>query len=170
MFGLAFIFVFALLGLNIWAIVDVARRNDQQFKAIRSDKTMWLVLVLLAGLPAAIAYLAAVRPRLESPPPQLALPGWYPDPSAPGYLRYHDGASWTAALAPMLPPAQPHYPHDIAPGYPRQPAYPSPPAPPYPPAQQHAAQGYYPASGPAPAQPHDPGPPRPPGHGGWPSG
>jgi hypothetical protein len=145
LFGLAFIFVFALLGLNIWAIVDVARRNEHDFKAIKSDKTMWLVLVLLAGLPAAIAYLAAVRPRLESPPPQVALPGWYPDPSAPGYVRYHDGASWTAAITPMLPPAQHHYPPQAYP--------PAPPAPPYPSTPGHPAQAYYPAPGPPP-HPH----------------
>lgn len=159
--------MFALLGLNIWAIVDVARRNEHAFKAIKSDKTMWLVLVLLVGLPAAIAYLAAVRPRLESPPPQLALPGWYPDPSAPGYVRYHDGASWTAAITPMLPPAQPHYASNYPYNYP-SPAYPpAPPPPPYPPTQAHPAQAYYPAPGPPPS-PH--AGPRPGGWGEPPSG
>lgn|GEM_PF-6563596 len=40
-------------------------------------------------------------------PPQVptAGAGWFPDPSAPGQLRYWDGAAWTAAT--HLSPAQP---------------------------------------------------------------
>ncbi len=109
LFGLIALFVLAAAGVNIFAIVDVARRSDREFKAVGSEKTMWLILVLLAGIPAAIAYLAAVRPRLESAPPvPLALPGWYPDPAVPNCLRYHDGVQWTAHIAPMLPSAPPN--------------------------------------------------------------
>ena len=134
-FGL---FVLALVGLNIWAIVDVARQPEHAWKAIRQDRTLWLVLTLLAGLPCAIAYLVAIRPKLDAVPPVLALPGWYPDPAMPGVMRYHDGTGWTAHAMPMLPPAQPPYP----PYPPSQPPYPHahppyphahPPYPPYPP-------------------------------------
>ncbi len=111
MLGLLALSVLAAIGVNIFAIVDVARRSDREFKAVGSEKTMWLVLVLLAGIPAAIAYLAAVRPRLVAAPPvPLALPGWYPDPAMPSYLRYHDGVQWTGHVAPMLPAALPSAP------------------------------------------------------------
>lgn len=124
-FGLLALTLLAVAGVNIFAIVDVARRSDREFKAVGSEKTTWLLLVLLAGIPAAIAYLAAVRPRLEAAPPvPLALPGWYPDPALPNYLRYHDGVQWTVHLAPMLPSAPPQ-----PSPYPPQPP-PQPPGPP----------------------------------------
>ena len=31
-------------------------------------------------------------------------PGWYPDPQAPGYQRYWDGAQWTEHVAPLAGP------------------------------------------------------------------
>ena len=36
-------------------------------------------------------------------------PGWYPDPQAPGYQRYWDGAQWTQHVAPLqgVPPQAP---------------------------------------------------------------
>lgn len=97
-----------LIGVSIYAIVDVASRSDREFKAIGSERTTWLLLVLFVTVPAAIAYLVGVRPRLlAAPPVPLALPGWYPDPTVPTYLRYHDGVSWTVHVAPMLPAAAP---------------------------------------------------------------
>jgi hypothetical protein len=114
------LFVLALVGLNIWAIVDVARQPEHAWKAIKQDRTLWLVLTLLAGLPCSIAYLVAIRPKLDAVPAMLALPGWYPDPAMPGVMRYHDGTGWTAHAMPMLPPAQPPYPY-------AHPPYPPPP-------------------------------------------
>jgi hypothetical protein len=149
MFGAVMLLVFALLGVNIWAIVDVARRPEHQWKAIKQDRTLWLVLTLLAGLPCSIAYLVAIRPKLDAIPTQLALPGWYPDPALPGYVRWHDGTEWTAHAMPMLPPApgwgppQHHAPQHHAP-------------------QHHAPQPYPPGPWPQPdAAPPPPGwPPR----------
>lgn len=106
MIGILAIFFLALIGVSIYAIVDVASRSDREFKAIGSERTTWLLLVLFVTVPAAIAYLVGVRPRLlAAPPVPLALPGWYPDPTVPTYLRYHDGVSWTVHVAPMLPAA-----------------------------------------------------------------
>lgn len=121
MLALVGLFVIALVGLNIWTIVDVARQPDHAWKAIGQERTLWLVLTLLAGLPCAIAYLVAVRPRLDAVPAMIALPGWYPDPMLPHVMRYHDGTQWTAHAMPMLPPAPPQYP----PPYPAQPPYPA---------------------------------------------
>lgn len=142
------LFVLALVGLNIWAIVDVARQPEHAWKAIKQDRTLWLVLTLLAGLPCSIAYLVAIRPKLDAIPAMLALPGWYPDPTMPSVMRYHDGTGWTAHAVPMLPPAQPPYPQ---PPYSQQPYPPQAPYPPYP----HA---------------HPPYPPPPPSPPGWPPG
>ncbi|MBO2988867.1 DUF2510 domain-containing protein [Leucobacter tardus] len=36
--------------------------------------------------------------------------GWYPDPGAPGLMRFWDGAQWTAHTAPVVPPAAPAEP------------------------------------------------------------
>ena len=44
MLGAVMLLVFALVGVNIWAIVDVARRPEHQWKAIKQDRTLWLVL------------------------------------------------------------------------------------------------------------------------------
>jgi hypothetical protein len=64
------------VGLPLWAITDAARRPAASFRQIESDKTRWVLLLVLltvffniAGIAAAIVYLASVRPRLAAPPP-----------------------------------------------------------------------------------------------------
>lgn len=108
MLGFLALCFLAVIGVSIYAIIDVASRSDREFKAIGSERTTWLLLVLFVTVPAAIAYLVGVRPRLlAAPPVPLALPGWYPDPTVPTFLRYHDGVSWTVHVTPMLPAASP---------------------------------------------------------------
>ncbi|MCX4241794.1 DUF2510 domain-containing protein [Paraliomyxa miuraensis] len=111
-------FVFGVLGAWGWSLVDILGRSDQQWKAIGQEKTLWLLVILFAGLPGSIAYLLAIRPKfarigeLPSMPmrPMLAPPpGWYPDPQGAPMLRWFDGRLWTPHIAPLggMPPGSP---------------------------------------------------------------
>jgi hypothetical protein len=77
------------LGIPLWAIIDDSRRPASAFQQIRSDKTRWVLLLVLltvffnlGGIVAAGVYLANVRPKLAAlgrrPPAQPLLL----DPSA----------------------------------------------------------------------------------------
>ncbi len=88
-FLLVVVIVAVALGIPLWAIIDASRRPASSFQQVGSDKTRWiLTLVLLTiffnlgGIVAAGVYLATVRPKLApiglpSPAPRLLL-----DPSA----------------------------------------------------------------------------------------
>jgi len=49
-----------------------------------------------------------MEPPVHLPPTGLPQPGpppgWYPDPSWPGYVRWFDGMTWTASVRPAGPP------------------------------------------------------------------
>lgn len=75
----------AVVGWNIWAIVDCARRPTHEWTAAGQDKTTWLLLLILVGLVLGfgcgithilmpILYMAIPRPALKQvagmPPPQ----------------------------------------------------------------------------------------------------
>jgi hypothetical protein len=80
----------------ILAIVEVAKIPDWQFKAARSEKIVWLLIVVLLGIIGALIWFLAKRSdvqaaaqRIPTPPP-----GWYPEPGA-GSLRWWDGVRWS---------------------------------------------------------------------------
>jgi hypothetical protein len=60
------------IGIPLWAIIDAARRSDISFQRIGSDKTRWIVLLVvlsvflnLAGIVASVVYLTTTRKRLQ---------------------------------------------------------------------------------------------------------
>ena len=60
------------IGIPLWAIIDAARRSDSSFAEIGSDKTRWIVILVvlsvflnIAGVVASAVYLTTTRPRLK---------------------------------------------------------------------------------------------------------
>jgi hypothetical protein len=114
-FGVGFFLLFLLFlalwvgGLVYWivAIVEVARTPDHQFRAAGSEKTAWVLIVVLAGIVGALVWRFAKRKNvltarylIPSPPP-----GWYPEPGT-GAFRWWDGIRWTEARH-QPPPTDP---------------------------------------------------------------
>lgn len=92
MVGILLVGVLAL-GVPLWAIIDASRRPASSFQQIGSDKSRWILLLVLltvlfdvGGIVAASIYLASVRPRLAAIGPQPAAPPLLLDPSASGLL------------------------------------------------------------------------------------
>jgi hypothetical protein len=90
----------------IVAIVEVARIPDWQFRAVGSEKIVWLLVTILAGIIGALVWRFAKRSevlgavgRVPTPPP-----GWYPEPGV-GSLRWWDGVRWSEARHYPPPPA-----------------------------------------------------------------
>ena len=103
-FGLTFLWV-PLLFIALWIaafvfwiviIVEVARIPDMQFRAVGSEKLVWLLIVILGGIIGSLVWVFAKRGEVLRhagviPPPP---PGWYPE-GATGTLRWWDGVRWT---------------------------------------------------------------------------
>jgi hypothetical protein len=74
MLGLLIIVGIAIvIGIPLWAIIDAAQRPAQSFQRIGSNKSRWMLLLVvltvfvnLAGVVASIVYLTSARPRLRS--------------------------------------------------------------------------------------------------------
>ena len=96
----------AALVFWILAIVEVAKIPDWQFKAVGSEKIVWLLIVVLLGIIGALIWLLAKRSdvkagagRIPTPPP-----GWSPEPGV-GSLRWWDGVRWSDARHFPPPPS-----------------------------------------------------------------
>jgi hypothetical protein len=99
--------LFFLVFFGVWlgaivywivALVEVARIPEQQFRAAGTEKTMWILVVVLAQIIGALIWRFAKRGDVlaaagRMPPPP---PGWYPDWGA-GTFRWWDGVRWTEA-------------------------------------------------------------------------
>ncbi len=64
------------IGIPLWAIIDAARRTDSSFQQIGSDKTRWIVILVVlsvffnvGGIVASVIYLTTTRPRLRNAGP-----------------------------------------------------------------------------------------------------
>jgi hypothetical protein len=90
----------------IVAIVEVASTPDWRFKAVGSEKLVWVLIVVFLGIIGALIWLFAKRPAVTAaahaiPPPPA---GWYPEPGI-GSLRWWDGARWSDVRHFPPPPA-----------------------------------------------------------------
>jgi hypothetical protein len=77
------------LGVPLWAIIDASRRPAAPFHQVGSDKSRWILLLVLltiffnvGGIVAAAVYLATVRPKLASIGSRPSAPPLLLDPSA----------------------------------------------------------------------------------------
>jgi len=107
LFGLLWaVLAIGMLVLWLVAVVEVAKTPDWQFRAIGSEKVVWLIVVIFLGIIGALVWWLAKRSevlaatgRIPAPPP-----GWYPEPGT-GSVRWWDGVRWTEARHFPPPPA-----------------------------------------------------------------
>jgi hypothetical protein len=116
-FGLFFLLLVAAMiaGLVFWImkIVEVAGIPEPQYRAAGTDKTVWVLVVVLVGWLGALIWQFAKRdevlrarglmPLGGAPGPIGPPPGWYPE-FGTGWFAYWDGYRWSGA---RQPPQQP---------------------------------------------------------------
>jgi hypothetical protein len=99
--SLAFLFVAFMAvwvgALVFWIIklVEVVKLPDQQFRAAGTDKTTWVLVVVLAQAIGALIWHLSKRNDVLRAAGAIPMPppGWYPD--ATGGIRWWDGLRWT---------------------------------------------------------------------------
>ena len=60
------------IGIPLWAVIDAARRSEGSFRQIGSDKTRWIVVLVVlsvflnpVGIVVSVLYLTTTRQRLQ---------------------------------------------------------------------------------------------------------
>ncbi len=109
--GVVLVLFLAATGVGLWALIDSIVRPRWAYQAAGSNKALWIVLILVLGVIAAIIYLLFIKRRvmtaqLLGPPSAMypgawtaQPPGWHPDPSGRHEYRYWDGYTWTAGVS-----------------------------------------------------------------------
>jgi hypothetical protein len=91
-------FAVSMLGLVFWVIkiVEITTIPDPQFKAARTEKLTWILIVVLAGWIGALIWQLAKRNDVLAMAGAVPLPppGWYPE-AGTGAMRWWDGTRWT---------------------------------------------------------------------------
>jgi magnesium-transporting ATPase (P-type) len=69
--------VFVLIGLVafvfwVWGIVDAAKRPEAEWARIGQSKALWLVLMVIVGIPATLVYVFWPRRKFKALAPQTA--------------------------------------------------------------------------------------------------
>ena len=99
-FSLFFLGFFGLWAFSMvfWVlkIIEVARIPDYQYRAARSEKLTWVLVVVLAGIIGALVWQFAKRDEVVAAAgvTPMAPPGWYPEPGS-GAMRWWDGTRWS---------------------------------------------------------------------------
>lgn len=90
--------LFWLVGTVFWIIkiVEVARIPEAQYRAAGTDKTSWVVIVVIIHFIGALIWQFGKRSTVLAAAGRMpATPaGWYPEPGT-GALRWWDGYRWT---------------------------------------------------------------------------
>jgi hypothetical protein len=109
--AIAAFFVVWAGGFALWIVklVQVARIPEFQYRAAGTDKTTWILVVVLTSFIGALIWQFGPRRRVlnaaGSPPTP---PGWYI--TSTGVLRWWNGNSWTDAVHTPPPPPNPPQP------------------------------------------------------------
>lgn len=98
-FGLFFVIWLTIMAVGvggavfqIMKIVEVVKLEDWRFPTVNSQKTNWLLVVILAGFIGSLIWqFSDARRQLLAQPAA----GWYADPWGGELRRWFDGIRWT---------------------------------------------------------------------------